>query len=209
MSIKVLVIDDQPVVCEGLDRFFADTNVTVVGHACDGKQANEMLGKLRPDVILLEIRLGENDGFATLEEIVDRDSTAKVIVFSGHDTPTSIARATALGAKEFLRKSSDRSGIVSTIEAVAAGQPVANSLVAEYQGSLRRRRSGADENFPLTNREIQVLRHVAMGLSNREIGKSLEISIETVKEHVQNILRKLDVNDRTQAAVWAVRRDMI
>ena len=209
MSIKVLVIDDQPVVCDGLDRFFVGTNVIVVGHARDGNQAHELLRKHRPDVILLEIRLGENDGFAILEEIVELDSTAKVIVFSGHDTPTHIARSTALGAKEFLRKSSDRNLIISTVEAIAGGQPVASSLVAEYQGALRRRRSDADENVPLTNREIQVLRHVAMGLSNREIGKSLEISIETVKEHVQNILRKLDVNDRTQAAVWAVRRDMI
>jgi DNA-binding NarL/FixJ family response regulator len=74
---------------------------------------------------------------------------------------------------------------------------------------MRRRRHETVENTPLTSRELQVLRHVGMGLSNREIGKSLEISIETVKEHVQNILRKLDVNDRTQAAVWAVRRELI
>ena len=74
---------------------------------------------------------------------------------------------------------------------------------------MRRRHEREDDGIPLTNRELQVLRHVALGLSNREIGQSLGISIETVKEHVQNILRKLDVNDRTQAAVWAVRRGVV
>ncbi len=209
MSIKVLVVDNQPVVCEGLENFFADTNITVVGYARDGKQAHEFIRKHPPDVILLEIRLGEIDGLAILEEIVERDPTTKVIVFTGHDTPTNIARAAALGAREFLRKSGDREHILRTIESVQDGRPRAESLLTSYQGTMRRRRIESEESGPLTNREIQVLRHVAMGLSNREIGKSLEISIETVKEHVQNILRKLDVNDRTQAAVWAVRRDLV
>ena len=81
--------------------------------------------------------------------------------------------------------------------------------MVETQARMRRPRQSIDHDVPLTNREMQVLRHIAMGLSNREIGKSLEISVETVKEHVQNILRKLDVNDRTQAAVWAVKRKLV
>lgn len=209
MSIKVLVVDNQPVVCEGLDHFFAGTNVSVVGYANDGKQVIELTRKHHPDVFLLEIQLGDVDGLTVLEEIVERDPMAKVIAFSGHDTPTHIARSAALGAREFLRKSSTPEQIVRTIEAVHDGRPREDSLLVSYQGAMRRRRVDSEENGPLTNREIQVLRHVAMGLSNREIGKSLEISIETVKEHVQNILRKLDVNDRTQAAVWAVRRELV
>jgi DNA-binding NarL/FixJ family response regulator len=209
MSIKVLVVDDQPVVHEGLERLFANTDVAIVGRVSDGKLAQESIHRFRPDVVLLEIRLGELDGLAILEEAVEREPNARIIVFSGHDTPTNIARAAALGAKEFVRKSCGGSQLVETIRAVAADKAVPRSLIAEYQSALRRRRSEADRDSPLTNREVQVLRHVAMGLSNREIGKSLDISIETVKEHVQNILRKLDVNDRTQAAVWAVRREMI
>jgi DNA-binding NarL/FixJ family response regulator len=209
MSISVLVVDDQPVVCEGLNCLFADTNVTVVGHVRDGNQVTDAFRKHRPDVALFEIQLSGIDGLILLEETIDRNPGAKVIVYSSHDTPTNIARCAALGAKEFLRKSVEAARLVAVINAVAGDLPIPDSLIAEYQGALRRRRTDADENVPLTNREIQVLRHVAMGLSNREIGKSLEISIETVKEHVQNILRKLDVNDRTQAAVWAVRRELI
>jgi DNA-binding NarL/FixJ family response regulator len=209
MSIKLLVVDDQPVACEGLVRWFADSMIKVVGYAHDGRQLHELFRKHRPDVVLLDWRLGEVDGLVLMEELIEKESSAKVIVSSGHDTPTHIARAAALGAKEFVRKSSDRKQLLETIEAVHAGRAREESLIAAYQASIRRRRVESEENGPLTNREIQVLRHVAMGLSNREIGKSLDISIETVKEHVQNILRKLDVNDRTQAAVWAVRRGLV
>lgn len=209
MPIKVLVVDNQPVACEGLEHFFAETNITIVGYARDGKQVQEQIRRHHPDVVLLETRLGELDGLTIVDEIIERDPTAKIIVFSSHDTPTHIARAAALGAREFLPKSTDKKQIVATIESVHQGRAREASLITEYQSSMRRRRVESEQNGPLTNREIQVLRHVAMGLSNREIGKSLEISIETVKEHVQNILRKLDVNDRTQAAVWAVRRDMV
>jgi DNA-binding NarL/FixJ family response regulator len=209
MSIKVLVVDDQPVACEGLVHWFDDSVVKIVGNARDGRQLHDLYRKHRPDVVLLDWRLGENDGLMVMEELIEKEPSAKFIVFTGHDTPTHIARAAALGAKEFVRKSSDRRLLLETIEAVHAGRTRENSLIAAYQASIRRRRVETEENGPLTNREIQVLRHVAMGLSNREIGKSLDISIETVKEHVQNILRKLDVNDRTQAAVWAVRRDLV
>ena len=191
MSIKVLVVDNQPVVCEGLEHFFADTIITFVGSVRDSKQMHENIRKHRPDVILLEIRLGEIDGLALLEEIVERDPTAKVIIFSGHDTPTNIARSAALGAREFLRKSSGREHILNTLESVHDGRPREESLLISYQGAMRRRRVESEENGPLTNREIQVLRHVAMGLSNREIGKSLEISIETVKEVDQRTAERL------------------
>lgn len=209
MPIRLLVVDDQPVSCEGLTQFFAKSIVDVVGFVNDSSQLPGLLLKHRPDVILLEARLGESDGLAVLEAIMENDPQAKVIVFSAHDTPTHIARAAALGAREFVRKSSERAQLMAAIESVHRGETLESSLLATYRGAMRRRRAEAEDGGPLTNREIQVLRHVAMGLSNREIGKSLEISIETVKEHVQNILRKLDVNDRTQAAVWAVRREMI
>lgn len=209
MAIKVLVVDDQPVTCEGLSQFFAQSGIEIVGLLSDPQQLVGSILKLRPDVVLLEARMGEIDGLNVLESAVESIPHAKIIMFSGHDTPTHIARAAALGAKEFLRKSSPRDLIVTTIEAVHQDRARPDSLLAEYRGAMRRRRNESEGSGPLTQREIQVLRHVTMGLSNREIGKSLEISIETVKEHVQNILRKLDVNDRTQAAVWAVRRDMI
>ena len=93
--------------------------------------------------------------------------------------------------------------------AVVGGAPPESSLLVKMRGKMRRSHAHRDPNIPLTNREMQVLQHVSMGLSNREVGKSLGISVETVKEHVQNILRKLDVNDRTQAAVWAVKQGLV
>jgi DNA-binding NarL/FixJ family response regulator len=209
MSIKTLLVDNQWITYCGLQHGLAESPVTLIGQAKDAKQTHEAIRKQRPAIVLLETHLGDVDGYQLLEEIAERSGAPGVIVFSAHDTSTQIARAAALGAKEFLRKSSPCALIVRTIEAIYDNRLADPSLIREYQSSLRRARTETEGNVPLTNREIQVLRHVAMGLSNREIGKSLEISIETVKEHVQNILRKLDVNDRTQAAVWAVRRNMI
>jgi DNA-binding NarL/FixJ family response regulator len=133
-----------------------------------------------------------------------------VVMLSSYDNPTYIARSVALGAADFLLKGSARDILVEAISRAAGKQgPPANSLLHQVKDAMSKRRDMADENVPLTNRELQVLRHVALGLSNREIGRSLDISVETVKEHVQNILRKIDVTDRTQAAVWAVRRGLV
>ena len=210
MTIKVLVVDDQPVVQEGLQRFFQDTPVTACLFAGDCAKAVEEFRRQKPQVVLLEPRLKTGDGFDVLEQLMEIDAKARVIVFTSFDYPTNIARAAALGAKEFLLKTATPQCIVQTIRLVASDEAnPEGSLITEYRRNLRRRRNETAENTPLTNRELQVLRHIGMGLSNREIGKSLEISIETVKEHVQNILRKLDVSDRTQAAVWAVRRELI
>ena len=103
-----------------------------------------------------------------------------------------------------------REKLIEGIYRVARGEPLAHdSLLKRVRESMSRRRDEFDDDFPLTNRETQVLRHVALGLSNREIGRSLGISVETVKEHVQNILRKINASDRTQAAVWAVKRNLV
>jgi DNA-binding NarL/FixJ family response regulator len=210
MSIKVLIVDDRPVVQEGLRSFFADTAIGHCYFATDRELAESEFRRRRPDIVLLEPKLRGDDGFLLLESLFETDPDARVIIFTDFDDPTQIARAAALGAREFLHKTSSPETILRTIQAVSNGDPLPeSSVLAEFRKNLRRRKPEFAENTPLTNRELQVLRHVAMGLSNREIGKSLEISIETVKEHVQNILRKLDVNDRTQAAVWAVRRDLI
>jgi DNA-binding NarL/FixJ family response regulator len=152
----------------------------------------------------------ETDGLEALERIIDRSPRTKVVILTGHDNPTYIARAVALGAAGYLLKDSPRDTIVGAINRAHTGLPPDNeSLMGRVKNTMARRRPTYDEDIPLTNREVQVLRHVALGLSNREIGRSLEISIETVKEHVQNILRKLEAGDRTEAAVWAVKKGLV
>lgn len=210
MSIKVLVVDDHPVIHDGLKSILREDGIEIVGNAMDGTQVIEVFEKTRPNVILMDVRMPGQDGLATLEKLRESQSDARVIIYSSYDNPTYVARAAALGAKDYLLKSTAPDVLIATIRSVVNDEPVnPDSLLNRVKKTMRRRRESGDESIPLTNREMQVLRHVAMGLSNREIGKSLGISIETVKEHVQNILRKLDVNDRTQAAVWAVKRNLV
>ena len=210
MPIKVLIVDDHPVVHAGLKVMLKDTKVDIVGHAYHGAEAIRQFREVRPDVVILDVRMPDKNGLQTLEEIRREFSQEKIIMFSTHDNPTYVARAIALGADDYVLKSCSESELLATIERAAGNQPPRDDgLFQKVKISMRRRRDQSDEHMPLTNREVQVLRHVSLGLSNREIGKSLDISVETVKEHVQNILRKLDVNDRTQAAVWAVKRQMV
>jgi DNA-binding NarL/FixJ family response regulator len=148
------------------------------------------------------------DGLDALEKIRKERPDQRVVMLSTYDNPTYVARSVALGASDYVHKGSSKNELVAAINAAAHGQP------ATKAGELRRVHQAMNirepsDDVPLTQRELQVLRHIALGLSNKEIGRSLGISVETVKEHVQNILRKIAVSDRTQAAVWAVRKGLV
>lgn len=210
MSIKVLVADDHEVVRKGLASLLEDTEIDIVAEAAGGDEAVRMAKKHRPDVVLLDIRMPETDGLAALDSIHREVPETKIVMLSTYDNPTYIARAVALGASDYVLKGSGRKELISAIESAASGgQPQVSNEMHKVAGTMNTRKRPAGEDMPLTNRESQVLRHVALGLSNKEIGQSLGISVETVKEHVQNILRKISVNDRTQAAVWAVRQGLV
>jgi DNA-binding NarL/FixJ family response regulator len=210
MGIRVVVADDHEVVRRGLGCLFTDSEVNIVGEAANGEEAIEQTRQHKPDVVVLDIRMPGMDGLDTLEKIKTEIPETRVVMMSTYDNPTYVARAVALGASDYVLKGSSREQILTAITRAAAGEPAApESMLYRIRGNMTRRREGNDAENPLTNRELQVLRHVALGLSNREIGRSLTISIETVKEHVQNILRKIDVADRTQAAVWAVKRGLV
>ncbi len=207
-KIRLVIVDDHEVVREGLKAVFDETSVEVVGTAATGTDAMDLCARLRPDVVLLDIRLqGGEDGLSLIKPLRKADENLHVIVFTAFDNPTYIARAASAGAADVLLKSVGRPALLAAIEAaVEGGSP-------HQRGELRRMNSRINDRtlpdgieVPLTPRETQVLRVIAMGLSNQEIADALTISVETVKEHVQNLLRKLAVNDRTQAAVWAVRQ---
>lgn len=210
MTIKVLVADDHEVVRSGLSNLLKGADIEIIDEASDGDEAVEKTFQHEPDVVLMDIRMPNRDGLSALEAIRGKLPDARVVMLSTYDNPTYVARSVALGATDFVLKGSTRQELVDVIVRAASGdEPLDTSVLRRVKRVMRRRHERDDDGIPLTNRELQVLRHVALGLSNREIGQSLGISIETVKEHVQNILRKLDVNDRTQAAVWAVRRDVV
>ncbi len=210
MSIRLLVCDDHEVIRTGLVSLLAGTEIEIVGEAANGKEAVEEAGKCKPDVVLLDIRMPDGDGLSTLDKIRAVVPDAAVVMLSTYDNPTYIARAVALGASDYVLKGSSRDDIVATITAAGRGEsPCRAGELRRIASAMKVRKVIDDDEVPLTQRETQVLRHVALGLSNKEIGRSLEISVETVKEHVQNILRKIAVSDRTQAAVWAVRKGLV
>ena len=209
MAISVLIADDHPMIRSGLDGLFSGTDIAVVATVENTKDAVEQTVQKRPDVVLLDVRMNEGSGLDALEQIKKREPTIPVVILSTYDNPTYVARAHALGACDYVTKGTSRDDLVRVIKAAASGEsPIEVGLLYSVASTLGSKKSAGDD-VSLTNRESQVLRHIALGLSNREIANSLQISIETVKEHVQNILRKIRVSDRTQAAVWAVRRNIV
>jgi DNA-binding NarL/FixJ family response regulator len=203
-----MICDDHEVLRTGLASLLAGTDIKIVAEAVTGKDALKVAQKEKPDIILLDVRMPDGDGMATLEKLRQKVPESKVIMFSIHDNPTYIARAVAWGASDYLLKGSSRNDIIAMIKACAAGEsPSPTGELKKIAATMKVKQ--AIDDVPLTPREAQVLRHVALGLSNMEIGKSLEISVETIKEHVQNILRKLAFSDRTQAAVFAVRKGLV
>jgi DNA-binding NarL/FixJ family response regulator len=186
----------------------------IVGEASSPDELHGALERVRADVLLTEtdvpFRTGRSDNwniFETLQRVVKMEET-RIVFLARNMMDVNVARAHALGAVAFLSKADPwKTAYDELVGAVERGTALENSRLAA--GAKRRMLKNIDDDMPLTDREVQVLRHVATGLSNREIGKELRISIETVKEHVQNLLRKLNLNGRTQAAVWAVKKQLV
>ena len=209
-SVRVVVADDHEVVRCGLVNLLDGTDVEIVAEASSGEAAVSLAMKHKPDVILLDIRMAPgNDGLKALEKIRNDAPSVRCIMLTSFDNPTYIARAVASGAHDYILKGCSREELLESIMGAASGQlPLRAGELRRVATTMANRVVTPDPDVALTQREMQVLRHVALGLSNKEIAQSLTISVETVKEHVQNILRKLAVGDRTQAAVWAVRRGL-
>jgi DNA-binding NarL/FixJ family response regulator len=212
MPVKVLVVDDHEVVRTGLSSLLSGSNVKIVAEAGSNSEATKMANKHKPDVILLDIRLPDGDSIDSMPKLKKAAPDAAVVILSTYDNPTYVARAITAGADDYMLKGSSRQDLLTAIQAAASGKGPSSAgemgRVAEAMG--KRSTVEIDEGgITLTNRETQVLRHIALGLSNKEIATALEISIETVKEHVQNLLRKVAVADRTQAAVWAVKKGLV
>ena len=210
MTIKLLIADDHEVVRLGIKSLLVNTDITVVAAASDGEAAVAAVRKSQPDVVLLDIRMPEMDGLTALSRLRMEHPTLKIIMLSTYDNPTYVARAVALGANGYLLKATSRDELIGAIRKAAGGEDAwTRDELRRVTGALATPRMSAEVEVPLTQRESEVLRQLAHGLTNKEIGQALGISYETVKEHVQHILRKIGVNDRTQAAVWAVRKNLV
>jgi DNA-binding NarL/FixJ family response regulator len=210
MSIRLLIADDHEVVRAGLKSLLADVrDIQVVAEGADGDEAVRLAQRHRPQVILMDVRMSKSDGLSALSRLREELPNVPVVMFSAYDNPTYVARSVALGAAGYLVKSASRDEIVAAIRQAAAGESLwSREGLRRVTGALSTPRAAVDLDAPLTKRESEVLKQLALGLSNKEIAQALDISYETVKEHVQHILRKLGVADRTQAAVWAVRKGL-
>lgn len=210
MSIRLLVVDDHELVRNGLKAIFVGSDIEVVAEATTCEDAVKSANDPNIDLVILDVRLEDGDGLNVLSRIKGEHPKLPVLVFSNYDNPTYVARAVALQASGFLVKSATKAELVAAIRKSVTGESAwTRDELRRVTGALATPRLNADVDAPLTQRESEVLRQLALGLTNKEIALSLHISYETVKEHVQHILRKIGVSDRTQAAVWAVRAGLV
>ncbi|MFM8703244.1 MAG: response regulator [Planctomycetia bacterium] len=208
-TIRVLIADDHEIVRQGLTSLFEDSEIDVVGEAADAAEVTKLSRKLNHDVVVLDVRMGTDDGIEAIRKIRDVSADTRIVMLSAFDSSTYIARAVSAGANDYLLKSASRRELIEAVTNAARGTtPPRSGEFRRIVGSMANKTVPDHLEVALTPRETQVLRLLAMGLSNQEIANSLTISIETVKEHVQNLLRKLSLNDRTQAAVWAIRHGL-
>ncbi len=205
MSASVIIADSLPVVRAGLYSFFNETNIKIVDEAVTGAQLPQKVLFYNPDLVLMDSLFPDESGFDTVEKIRKNGFRGRIVFFTEETKSAQLARARALGVDAWFLKKTKRAELIRSLQVVIEGNNP--DFIGELHriskiGQLREKKQITDL---LTPRERQVLQYIAHGLSNKEIAFSLGLSQNTVKEYVQNVLRKLEVRDRTEAAVWAVQ----
>lgn len=209
MKIKVLLVDDHLVVLRGLDYFLqTKPHIEIVGQAKDGKEALQKVRALKPDVVLMDVKMPKMDGIKATRRIMSAHPHVKVIILTSFSDQDAVIPAIKAGAIGYQLKDVDPDVLVETIEAAMKGNrilhpQVTNQLISHVSNE------GNDrvDRDTLTPREKEVLHQITMGNSNKEIAVNLHISEKTVKTHITSILRKLDLQDRTQAAIFALQNN--
>ena len=201
MSVRVLLVDDHPVVRDGLRAVLEGAGFVVAGEAEDGKRALAVYPSAKPDVVLMDLRMPVMDGVTATTRLRELDPAARVLVLTTYDRDGDIARAMAAGAAGYLLKDAPREDLHKAVRAAARGEVVLAPAVAA--------RVWRGEGEELSPREREVLRLVAKGCTNREVGERLHVSPATVKTHLLNVYAKLGVDDRTAAVVTALERGLI
>jgi DNA-binding NarL/FixJ family response regulator len=205
-SIRLLIVDDHPVVRDGLRGMFAgDQDFDVIGEAADGTEALALADLLRPDVILMDLRMPDVDGAMAIERLSERENPARVLVLTTYDTDADVLPALKAGATGYLLKDSPRAELFRAVRAAHRGESVlAPSVAARLVTQLRTPAEDA-----LSDRELEVLALIAQGETNRGTAARLFISEATVKTHLLHIYEKLDVNDRAAAVARAYERGLL
>jgi DNA-binding NarL/FixJ family response regulator len=210
--IRVLIADDHRLFYEGLQLVLNRDGIDVVGHALTGRQTVELAGEVQPDVILLDIRMPDMDGLQALAAIKSTLPEASVIMLTSYSNPQYISRSITLGAAGYLIKDVDPEAVPQAIRAVANGEAILDREILDTVAKELSNATtpvGMKKEMPsLTPQEVRIIQLIAEGLDNNTIAEILSVSPNTVKTHVSNIFTKIGVSDRTQAAIWAIRRGM-
>jgi NarL family two-component system response regulator LiaR len=204
--IRVLIADDHGIVREGLRTYLATVDgIEVVGAAEDAAQAVDGVAELAPDVVLMDLQMPNVDGIEATARITEHHPDVKVIALTSFATDDKVFPAIRAGAAGYLLKEAEPSEIAEAIRKVSRGEPILHPSVAERLMQQVAASVPTPHRTDLTARELEVLRLVAAGMANRDIARELDVAEKTVKTHVSNILMKLGLSDRTQAAVYAVQ----
>lgn len=206
-----MIADDHSLVREGIKQLLEfDGSVKVVSEASNGVECLERLGKSIPDVLLLDINMPVMNGLEVLEEIKKRGYHVKVLILTVHNELEYLIKAVDIGVDGYILKESESAELKRAIQSVVSGENyIQPSLIPALNNRLANRDIDKDKIDSLTSRELEVLVRVANGMINKEIATNLNISERTVKNHVSNIFKKIDVSDRTQAAVFAIKNNII
>ncbi|MCX4341443.1 MAG: response regulator transcription factor [Lachnospiraceae bacterium] len=210
-AIRVMIADDHSLIREGLRQLLEfDGSIKVVGEAANGVECLENLEKYDPEVLLLDINMPEMNGIEVLKKLKQNQSKVKVLILTVHNELDYLMNAVDIGVDGYIMKDSESSELKKAIRAVRDGENyIQSSLIPALNNRLMNRDIDKDKVASLTNRELEVLIQVANGMFNKEIATNLNISERTVKNHISNIFKKIEVSDRTQAAVFAIKNNII
>lgn len=211
MSIKVMIADDHILMREGIRQLLEfDGSIEVISEANDGVECLEQLETIHPDVLLLDINMPKKNGIEVLQEIKQKEIDVKVLILTVHEEVEYLSKAVDIGVNGYILKDSESAELKKAIQTVCNGESyIQSKLIPALNRKLIAQDIDKEKIESLTSRELEVLIQVANGMFNKEIANSLNISERTVKNHISNIFKKIDVSDRTQAAVFAIKNDII
>ena len=211
MAIKIMITDDHSMIREGLKNLLElEGDIEVIAEAEDGEDCLNKLLTVKPDVLLLDINMPKLNGLEVLKKLKERKSKVKVLVLTVHNETEYLMKAVEIGINGYVLKDSESSELKKAIYAIYDGENyIQPSLIPSLNSKMIEKNEDEIKIDSLTKRELQVLKELAVGKFNRDIAKEMEISERTVKNHISSIFKKLDVTDRTQAAVFAIKNDLI
>ncbi len=210
-KIRILIADDHSMVREGLKQLVElEEDIIVVAQAGNGSEAIEKIIEYKPDVVLLDINMPEMNGLEVLSYLSENDIEAKVLILTIHNEVEYLYKAVEIGVKGYVLKDSESDVLIRAIRSVNEGDTyIQPNMASQLFKKMNNEETASVQNSRLTKREIEVLKLITEGMLNKEIAHRLCISEKTVKNHVSNIFKKIEVSDRTQAAVFAIKNQIV